>query len=246
MSDLNPDTSSTRDASAPLVSRLDRWGLLTVIAITLFALAFFALAPADRLEAGADFLVALVTGLGLVAAFRGPLFVRRPPTRISAAEAPPAPPRPERVDFSEELSDTRRTRRDGSIDVVLEVGIAMLAIGFFVLAALFSSGCASTGGVAGALLAAKPILDTTCMVARRACDLVTRGCDLVSPEPTSSGDEDPWSGFPPALPGHATGIESEDDAGVPPDAPALPVPIVAPVPAVDAGEPLDPTVAVSR
>lgn len=235
--DTKPDTT-------PLFARLDRWGLLSVVVIAISSLLFFAFAPAERLDAGTDFLVLLLTGFGFVAAFRGPLF------KASTSSTSTSSTAPTRIEVQPAGDDPRRVRREGSIDVVLEVGIAMLAIGFFVVAALFSSGCASTGGVAGALLAAKPILDTTCMVARRACDLVTRGCDLVSPEPVSSGHEDPWSGFPPARPGHVDdGAELEpsvDDVDASTDAPE---PLDEPDPAApiaDTAEPLDPSVAVAQ
>lgn len=74
-----------------------------------------------------------------------------------------------------------RTARDL---VALSVGIGAL-----VLVASYCAGCA--GGVAGAAVAAKPILDTTCAGARVACRLIDSACsayeDATAPL-TSGGD----------------------------------------------------------
>lgn len=64
-----------------------------------------------------------------------------------------------------------------------------VGIGAFVLVASYCAGCA--GGVAGAAVAAKPILDTTCAGARVACRLIDSACSAYedATAPLTSGGE---------------------------------------------------------
>jgi hypothetical protein len=184
--------STSSDPDAPLWARVDRWNLAIVGTLIAICLAWFTWAPADRIAAGADFLVGVLSVLGVIAAVRGHLVAprSRPSAIPSAPPPPPATP-----------PSAAHKRRIGSIDLVLEWVLAGLAVVGFVIAVLFSHGCASTsgaGGIAAAVLAAKPVLATSCSVARRACDFVTRGCDLISPEldATAGGSAPPSA--PPA------------------------------------------------
>lgn len=190
-----PRTSRTPDGDAPLWARVNRWNLAIIAGLIVLCLAWFTWAPEERVAAGADFLVGTLSVLGVIAAVRGHLVAPASTRPTSIPSVPPAPPPPS-------LPGANHKRRIGSIDPLLEAGLAILAVVGFVLAALFSHGCASTGGVAGAVLAAKPIITTGCMVARRACDLVTRGCDLVAPEDGTSagGEAPPTSPASPAAP----------------------------------------------
>lgn len=180
-----PARNAAADSDAPLWARVDRWNLAIVGLLITLCLAWFTWAPADRVEAGGDFLIGTLSVLGVIAAVRGHLVAPRSRTS-SIPSAPAAPPPPS-------LPGPAHKRRIGSIDLVLEWLLAGLAVVGFAIAVFFSHGCASTGGVAGAVLAAKPVLATSCHVARRACGFVTRGCDLISPEPddATAGGEAP-------------------------------------------------------
>lgn len=167
--------SASSDPNAPLWARVDRWNLAIVGALIAICLAWFTWAPTDRIAAGGDFLVGVLSVLGVIAAVRGHLVAPSGRPKAIPAAPPPPPATP---------PSAAHKRRIGSIDLVLEWVLAGLAVIGFAIAVFFSHGCASTGagGVAAAVLAAKPVIATSCSVARRACDFVTRGCDLISPE----------------------------------------------------------------
>lgn len=188
---------------------------MVVVALVAGGVTLALLMPDDRWTLTVRVLAGLITSGGVA----GTLLLERKgsphsllPPPMDPVSLPPVPT------YATPPVPRRRPRKEGaaSIDFVLAV---VVVVGAFILAPLFS-------GCAGAALAAKPFLDTSCAAARVTCRLINSACsyyeDSVAPmteaelSPSSGGEAE---ASPPAEPAPVASPPVAEVAPVAEDAP---------------------------